>query len=157
MIQLFRVDDRLIHGQVATKWVSRYDANKIYIVDDGVAADTMLTNISQALAPRGTSVDVITVERGIDLLPKVMAHPQYRALVIVKLPETILRLIEGGVVVDELIVGGMQRNESREKFHRNIYANAGERDTMRKLIKAGVKVICQATPDERPIAAKTLL
>lgn len=157
MIQLFRVDDRLIHGQVATKWVSRYNANKIYIVDDGVAADTMLTNICRALAPRGTSVDVITVERGIDLLPKVIDHPQYRALVIVKLPETILRLLKGGVVVDELTVGGKQRNESREKFHRNIYANADEKDTMRELIRLGVKVVCQATPDERAVDAKTLL
>lgn len=157
MIQLFRVDDRLVHGQVATKWVSRIDANKIYIVDDGVAADTMLSNICRTLAPRGASVDVITVERGIDLLPKVHSHPQYRALIIVKFPETILQLKEGGVPIERLIVGGMQRNESREKFHRNIYANSAEKDTMRKLIEAGVELICQATPDDRQVNAKSLL
>src|SRR5690554_6550563 len=109
MIQLFRIDDRLVHGQVATKWVSRIDANKIYIVDDGVAADIMLSNICRTLAPRGTSVDVITVEQGITLLPKVQAHPQYRALIIVKVPETILQLKEGGVKIERLILGGMQR------------------------------------------------
>ena len=39
MISLVRIDDRLIHGQVVTQWVSRVKANKIIVVDDGVAKD----------------------------------------------------------------------------------------------------------------------
>lgn len=157
MIKLFRVDDRLVHGQVATKWVSRVNANKIYIVDDGVAANEPLVKISQMLAPRGTSVDVITVEKAISLLPKADAHPQYRALIIVKYPETIVALKEGGVNVEKLIVGGIQRNSERTPFYRNIYASEGEREAMRKLIDLGVEVICQATPDDAPVDAKNIL
>ena len=157
MIKLFRVDDRLVHGQVATKWVSRSNANKIYIVDDEVAANSVLVGISKQLAPRGTSVDVITVQRAIELLPKVEAHPQYRALIIVKVPRTILLLVEGGVKVDRLIVGGIQRNEMRQKFYRNIYASAQEREDMRYLMEKGVDVVCQATPDDAAVNVRTLL
>jgi len=157
VIKLFRVDDRLVHGQVATKWVSRCDVNKIYIVDDEVAANEMLVQVSKQLAPRGTSVDVLTVERAAGLLPKAHAHPQYRVLVIVKVPGTILLLKEKGVEIDRLIVGGIQRNEMRRKFYRNIYASDQEREDMRRLIELGVEVICQATPDDTAVNAQTLL
>ncbi len=36
MIKVFRVDDRLIHGQVQTKWIAEYQINRVIIVDDNV-------------------------------------------------------------------------------------------------------------------------
>ena len=34
MIQCLRVDDRLLHGQVITKWITTYDPDAIVIADD---------------------------------------------------------------------------------------------------------------------------
>ena len=58
MISLCRIDDRLIHGQVATQWLKYSGANYILIVDDSVAADTFLVQICKTLAPNGITVEV---------------------------------------------------------------------------------------------------
>jgi len=40
-IGLARIDDRLIHGQVATRWTKETNVTRIIVVSDEVAADTV--------------------------------------------------------------------------------------------------------------------
>lgn len=157
MITLFRVDDRLVHGQVATKWVGRTQTNKIYIVDDQVAGDELMNSVCRGLAPQGTSVDCITVEKACTLLNKAADHPAYRAMVIVKTPQAALSMKEAGVRVDRLVVGGMQMRAGRTKFYRNISADGDERACMKRLGELGVEVVCQAVPDDAAIPVEELL
>lgn len=157
MITLVRVDDRLVHGQVATKWVGRTQTNKIYIVDDQVANDELMSSVCRGLAPQGTTVDVITLEKALTLLNKAADHPAYRAMVIVKTPQAVLTMKKGGVRIDKLVVGGMQMRPGRTKFYRNISADDAERECMRELETLGVSVVCQAVPDETPVPVGELL
>lgn len=46
-----RVDDRLIHGQVATRWVSHFNANRIMVIDDAVAANDVEKMLLRSAAP----------------------------------------------------------------------------------------------------------
>jgi len=52
-ISLIRLDSRLIHGQVITKWVKIAKANRIIIVDDELAQDDFMVMIYAAAAPKG--------------------------------------------------------------------------------------------------------
>ena len=42
---MVRIDDRLIHGQVMTSWLNFLGANKIMIIDDGVAVDPFVKSV----------------------------------------------------------------------------------------------------------------
>ena len=55
-IVLTRVDSRLIHGQVMTKWVNQVQANKIVVVSDELAADEFMRSIYLMSAPTGVEV-----------------------------------------------------------------------------------------------------
>ena len=55
-IALIRIDSRLIHGQVITKWVKIAKANRIIIIDDELAQDDFMASIYTASAPKGISV-----------------------------------------------------------------------------------------------------
>ena len=44
-INLVRIDDRLIHGQVMTKWSKGMGTNAIYVIDDVTAADDFMKDI----------------------------------------------------------------------------------------------------------------
>lgn len=50
-IVLVRIDDRLIHGQVMTSWLNYTGANKIMIIDDGVAADPFMKSVLKTCVP----------------------------------------------------------------------------------------------------------
>ena len=39
MIECLRIDERLLHGQVITKWITQYNPDAIVIADDEVAQD----------------------------------------------------------------------------------------------------------------------
>ena len=45
-ISLIRIDFRLIHGQVVTKWVKQANADRIIIVNDALANDEFLGSVS---------------------------------------------------------------------------------------------------------------
>ena len=50
-IEFVRIDDRLIHGQVATTWVKKYDIEQIIIVNDKVAGDKIQQSVLKMSAP----------------------------------------------------------------------------------------------------------
>ncbi len=56
-IVLCRIDSRLIHGQVVTKWVGQSQANRIAVVSDELDADPFMKNIYLMAAPPNIKVD----------------------------------------------------------------------------------------------------
>ena len=40
-ITVFRIDERLIHGQIVTAWLQYADANQIDVVDDNAAKNSL--------------------------------------------------------------------------------------------------------------------
>ncbi|MGX8833003.1 PTS system mannose/fructose/N-acetylgalactosamine-transporter subunit IIB [Amedibacillus sp. YH-ame6] len=61
-IKLIRIDFRLIHGQVVTKWVKEANANRIVIVNDALAKDDFLGSVYKMAAPSNVKVDIYTVQ-----------------------------------------------------------------------------------------------
>ena len=55
-IKLFRIDSRLIHGQIITKWLKVSKADKIFVVDGTLAAEDFMNEIYIAAVPKGVSV-----------------------------------------------------------------------------------------------------
>ena len=52
-INVCRIDDRLIHGQIVTKWIKEANAKMIMVVDDKAASDNMLQTILKYAIPAG--------------------------------------------------------------------------------------------------------
>ena len=50
-INLARIDDRLIHGQVITTWVKNHDIEQILIINDKVAGDSVQQSVITMSAP----------------------------------------------------------------------------------------------------------
>ena len=53
-VKMIRIDDRLIHGQIVAAWAKSLSIKRIWIVDDGVAKDTFITNVMKMVAPPDT-------------------------------------------------------------------------------------------------------
>ena len=59
-IGLIRVDSRLIHGQVITKWLNYSKANVIVVVDDELSKDSFMSEINKLrdIANSGVYIDM---------------------------------------------------------------------------------------------------
>ena len=156
-VVLARVDDRLIHGQVVTSWVSFSGGKRIVIVDDGTAKDPFMTNVCKKLAPMGTTVEVYDIDGSIDVLKECVESEEIKALVLVRFPQTILACVERGVPIRELIVGGMGMRGKRRKLYRNISADDEERAAMKRLDELGCKVYVRILPKDKPVDVATIV
>ena len=154
-IVLARVDDRLIHGQVMTAWLQYTEGNHIVIVDDATAKDDFLKSIMSMSVPQGIKLDVLSVADGPSFLNG--DHGNDKLLLLAKTPNTYLDLVEAGIAIKEVVIGGMGANPQRKKFYKNISASDDEKAIMQKLIDAGVNVKIQIVPSDGATDVKNLL
>ena len=134
-IVLVRIDDRLIHGQVMTSWLNYTGANKIMIIDDGVAADPFMKSVLKTCVPANVRLATFTIEKAAVRLKKGFAGDQ--CIVLVKYPETLYQLMKKGIVFDQINIGGMGVSGTRTKFFRNISASEEEKQMLKELVDAG--------------------
>lgn len=149
-IVLARIDDRLLHGQVIVTWLSQTKANKILIADDEVANDEINKRILKATCPEGVKIAFYDVAKSEEYL-KGENRPGDRLIVLSKTPFAFEKLIENGVGIEHVILGGMGAKKGREGFIRNCSASQEEKDSMKHIIDMGVPVTFQLVPTEKSI------
>jgi mannose/fructose/N-acetylgalactosamine-specific phosphotransferase system component IIB len=140
-----RIDNRLIHGQVTVAWTRRLGVRRLLVCNDDVAAD----DLQRALLPqaaRGLPTQVLTVaetltaETGPDLM------------IIAKHPEDAFRLVDGGLRPGVVNVGNVapRPGTAYTMVTRSIAVTADEADAYRKLAAAGVPLVTQLMPHDKP-------
>lgn len=150
-----RIDDRLIHGQVCTAWLKSLPTVKhVLVVDDKTAKDPFMGEMFALLIPEHISIEVRTVEEAIKIMKDGLPKP---TMMIVKVPDTIKQLVDNGIDIDFLNIGGMGMSAGRKKLFQNISASDTERDIFRELIAKGVKIEVQIIPAAKQTDISKLL
>lgn len=155
-IKLARIDSRLLHGQVTTGWTNQVHPNRIFIVSDNVAKDTLRKNLLKQAAPAGVKVNVIDVDKMI----KVWGDDRFDKLQLLLLtedPETMLRLVEGGVQIPVINVGNMTFEEGDTTIASNLAVNDEDVQAFVKLNEHGVKLSRQMVPADNAADVMSLL
>ena len=155
-ISLVRIDDRLIHGQVVTAWLKYYPSDVIVIVDDGVAKDSLMQRVLRAAAPKGSKVIAKSVADTIDYING-GGHDKEKVMLIAKGPEPIEQLVDGGVAIKAVVLGGMGIKTGRTKLNRNVSASEEEVNCMKRLVEKGTEVGYHLVPQESYVPLAKLL
>lgn len=145
--RLVRVDFRLIHGQVITKWLKHAGADKIVIVDDILAQDEFMRQIYTMSAPAGIDVDVYSITDAM------VAWNQdnfgsNKILLLIRDVKTIYTLINEGLPVEKLQIGGLGAAPDRKKVYGPISLNKEDYNQLKSLNDSGVEVVLHQVPDE---------
>ena len=101
MITHLRIDNRLIHGQVAVSWVKYINAKAIIVCNDKVANDP-IQKMALPMAARGHNVLVFSLA---ETLKYEKEHPDENIFVIAKFPQDALDIMKTGVKIKEINVG----------------------------------------------------
>ncbi|WP_228343703.1 PTS sugar transporter subunit IIB, partial [Streptococcus pneumoniae] len=67
-IEFVRIDDRLVHGQVVTTWLKKYDIEQVIIVNDRISEDKTRQSILKISAPVGLKIVFFSVKRFVEVL-----------------------------------------------------------------------------------------
>lgn len=85
-----RIDDRLIHGQIVTAWISDSKAEEILVADDMAAKDPTQQMLLKLAVPAKIKLAIVTVEKAAELLKEDQSDT--KVLLIVRNPKTALDL-----------------------------------------------------------------
>ncbi len=141
----YRIDDRLIHGQVMTGWLKIHKAQKAFIVDDEIAKNDFMCDVLRMAAPKDLQVSIFTVEDAIAAIRE--SGDDEQAIVLAKTPGIMKQLLDSGAVMKELNVGGMGYLPGRKSVLRSIQVSPAELEQLREIAAQGVRVFCQIVPD----------
>ena len=97
-ISLFRVDDRLIHGQVVVGWTRRAGVTTILVADDKTASDRIQCSLYRMATPAGVKADFCTLDAAAEKLTNGSLDNEV-VMVLFKDPQSVLGLIERGVEI----------------------------------------------------------
>lgn len=147
-IKMLRIDDRLIHGQIVTAWAKNIQAEKIWIVDDGVAKDDFVKGIMHMVAP-GDRELIITGLADMPSMAEKLDSELGNTLILVKFPYVAKEIFKAGIKLNELNIGGIGTSPERQKLFKNISASEAEKQTLKEIQDMGINVFFQVTPDEK--------
>ena len=146
MICFCRIDDRLIHGQVVTTWVNIKKIEQIIVVNDKVAEDKIQKNILNMAAPQGVKVHTFGVEKFADVYKTTPIKK--RTMLLFTNSIDVDRVVELGVDIKELNIGGMRYQEGRKQLTKALSVTPEEEKAFHSLMDKGVDITIQMVPND---------
>lgn len=148
-VELARVDERLIHGQVMTAWVKRFWISRIVLVDDEIAQDDFMKQILAMSAPPGVKVDVKSAADAAAWLAE--DGDQDHVMLLFKEISSALALVKQGYAMKELNIGNIGSAPGRSAVTREVYISEPEKAMIRELNENGVHIYIQKLPQDSQI------
>ena len=137
-IELVRIDDRMLHGQVVSTWLKDYSIEQVLIINDKAANDPIQKSVAGLAAPKEVKVHLFGVDQFIDILKKTPI--KRKTMLIFTTSTDVLKLVENGLDIKEVNVGGMRYNENRKKLSKAVSVTQEEEEAFKKLIEKDIKV-----------------
>lgn len=158
MIVLYRIDNRLIHGQVLEGWVPFAQANTIVLVSADYAADEDRQQLLRSAA--GPSIELFFMDpaQAAGKAGTMQSNPELRAIFIFAAPHDLLKFLDsGGLKPKEVNVGGMHYAISRLTLGRYQTFSDEDRQALGRLSQMGIRLDGRSTPWDEAVDMASLL
>ena len=143
-ILLTRIDNRLIHGQVATQWNSTLGANLILFANDDVAGNKMRQNLMNMAAPTGVATRFFSLQKTIDVIHK--ESPKQHIFLVAENPSDVLTLVKGGVPIRKVNIGNMHMSEGKRQVATSVAVDDADVAAFKELQDLGVELEIRRVP-----------
>ena len=155
-IELYRIDDRLIHGQVVVGWGQPLNLGFIALVDDEVAGSEWEQELYRMGVPPEMDVYFATPEDANRQLEQWNAD-QRPGILLTGDIDTMRRLIGLSPSIRTVNLGGIHHRAGRTLKLRYVYLSPQEEEALRALGRGGVTVTAQDVPSARAVPLEDVL
>lgn len=145
MIVLVRIDERLIHGQVAVGWRGALDLDAFTVVDDELAASDWEKDLVLAAAPEGCVAEVFTTGDAANLWASWRSDAQ-RRIVLFQSLASIASVRDAGLGLGSVNVGGLHKRDGRKEFLSYVWLDDAEVEICKGLCRSGVMLEARNVP-----------
>lgn len=151
-----RIDNRLLHGIVATQWAHTVGCTRLMVIDDAVANDPILKEGMKLARPAGVALSIINEETALNNF-KIHKYDRDKVFIVTKSPRTLLTLLEQGEAIPKVNVGGTVQVPDGVKLSARAMASAEDVETYKKIAARGVPIGVQYVPADKDVSLNTIL
>lgn len=155
-IHLYRIDDRLIHGQVVVGWGQPLNIRLLILVDDMVAASDWEKELYRMAVPPEMEVRFADVATAIRDHAKYASDPRPGLLITGDI-SNMSRLVKGVKAIGSVNLGGIHHRAGRSEKLRYVFLTPDEEQQLRELESSGVEVTAQDVPSARAVPLPEVL
>lgn len=156
-IVLFRIDERLIHGQVVVGWGGKLRPDLFVVVDSDLAESDWEQELYRLGVPEGAEAKFFSPGAAREVLDELRESPQ-RAVVLTRDVETMVSLAEGGTMKGDAVnLGGIHSQTGRDEVLPYLFLDDRDRQELRKLSEEGVLVSARDLPGSNEVALSAIL
>lgn len=154
MIVTTRIDERLIHGQVAYSWTNQYPADAILVVDEEASKDNFQKSLLEMATPSGMRCFVLATDKAVEFLKK---YDKKKIFIVVKHPKPLLELQQNGIDFKEINVGGLYHVDGRKQVSKTVFLDDEMIEIFTELSKKGIKLEVRTSPSDKSMDLMHLL
>ena len=155
-IAFCRIDDRLIHGQVATVWSKVTGCNRIMCVSDEVAKDELRKKLLLQVVPPGLKGYVIPVDKAVEAY-KNPKYDSFKTLFLFTNPKDVLRAVKGGIPFKSVNLGGKCFKDGDTLITQAVSVNAEDVAAIKELVGMGIEVEIRKLVNDTKLDAMEVL
>ncbi|MGL5253606.1 MAG: PTS system mannose/fructose/N-acetylgalactosamine-transporter subunit IIB [Brevinema sp.] len=148
-IKWIRIDNRLVHGQVATSWIQHTQANLVLVANDNVAGSEMRQGLMESIIPAHVQSRFFTLQKTAEVIHK--ASDSQHILLVIENPIDALWLVKNGVPIPHINIGNMHGGEGKVMLAKAAYASSEELTALKELVSLGVTIEFQQLPTDSVI------
>lgn len=154
-IKLVRIDNRLVHGQVATSWIKQVQSNLVLVANDAVSTNTMRQELMKTIIPTNVQSRFFSLQKTADVIHK--ASDSQHILLIIDNPIDALWLKKNGVPIEHINIGNMHGGDGKILLERSAFASKEEIIALKELINLGVTIEFQQLPVDSIVNLKDII
>ena len=146
MIKVLRVDDRLLHGQVAVAWANYYKVDVILIANNQVITDQTMQVAFKLATPPGITLSMKSLDGAVAVINNPKHAPRSIMVITKTLQDAEYVCGKTGSAVQDVLLGGLRSGEGKKQITMNSYMDADDIASMNRLEKTGVNIVMQTDP-----------
>lgn len=147
-VTLIRLDTRLVHGQVCTKWAAAAHADNIFVVDKLVAGDAMMAKFFKGAAPKSVKLVEIYSPESFTEAYKNGELADGNSFIILRDIQNCYELFKLGFPMEGVDIGNQAMKPGKKQVLREVYMSPAEHEQLKEMSEAGVDVYIQILPEQ---------
>jgi mannose/fructose/N-acetylgalactosamine-specific phosphotransferase system component IIB len=156
-VSLFRIDERLIHGQVVVGWGAQTRPDRMVVVDDALAVSEWEQELYCLGVPATVTAEFVTVREARERVAEWLREDE-RLVILTRDAATMLEVARGGLLAgSEVNVGGLHHAPGRREVLPYVYLSQEESAALRQMEVEGVTVSARDLPGTRKVPLDELL
>lgn len=146
MIELIRVDYRLIHGQVVVGWLNTLSIDRIVVIDDRAGSSDSEKAILSLAKPQGKKLHIFTLKEALERKIKLSKLQERTAIIFGNINTAYDFLKEFDSNLKEINYGAIPKLEDAKEFDKAVFLSDKDIENSQNLIELGYEIYSQQTP-----------